>query len=81
MVDRISQVVAALLRRLGLHFVGYESHGTVRINGGAVKKWLQTKLDSPFSGKPTDRSSFQRRLGKGIMYQQRNIRTGDLSLD
>ncbi|XP_027112098.1 pentatricopeptide repeat-containing protein MRL1, chloroplastic isoform X1 [Coffea arabica] len=78
---RISQAVAALLRRLGLHFVGNESHGKVRINGGAVKKWFQPKLDSPFSGKPTDRSSFQRRLGKGIMYQQRNIRTGDLSLD
>lgn len=78
---RISQAVAALLRRLGLHFLGNESHGKVRINGAALKKWFQPKLDSPFSGKPTDLSSFQRRLGKGIIYQQRNIRTGNLSLD
>ncbi|KAL3515069.1 hypothetical protein ACH5RR_021971 [Cinchona calisaya] len=78
---RISQAVAALLRRLGLPFIGNESHGKVRITGVVVKKWFQPKLDSPFSGKPADLSSSQRRLGKGIIYQQRNIRTGDWSLD
>lgn len=81
LAGRIGQAIAALLRRLRLTYIGTESRGRIRINGVAVKKWFQPKLDSPFSGNPTDLSSFQRRLAKGISLQQRNIRTGNLSLE
>lgn len=78
---RISQAIAALLRRLGLSYIGNESYGKIRINGVIVRRWLQPKFDSPFSGKPTDFSSSQSRLGRGITNQQRSIRTGNLSFD
>ncbi|XP_059654043.1 pentatricopeptide repeat-containing protein MRL1, chloroplastic isoform X2 [Cornus florida] len=78
---RISQAVAALLRRLGLAYLGNESYGKIRINGVVVKKWLLPKLASPFSGKLTELSSTHSRLGKGITHQQRNIRTSNLSLE
>ncbi|XP_052185351.1 pentatricopeptide repeat-containing protein MRL1, chloroplastic isoform X2 [Diospyros lotus] len=78
---RISRAVAALLRRLGLTYQGNESNGKVRINGVVVKRWLQPKHTSPFSGKPIEFSSSLSRLGKGITHQQRNIRTGNLSLE
>ena len=68
MVNRISQAVAALLRRLGLPYLGNESRGKIRINGVVVRKWFQPKLDSPFSGKRTELRSSERRLGKGIIY-------------
>ncbi|CAA3010603.1 pentatricopeptide repeat-containing MRL1, chloroplastic [Olea europaea subsp. europaea] len=76
-----SQAVAALLRRLGLTYQGNESFGKIRINGVSIKKWFQPKLNSPFRGKATDFNSFQARLGRGIIHQQRNIRTGNLSLE
>lgn len=79
--NRISRAVAALLRRLGIPYIGNESFGKIRINGVIVKKWLQPKLASSFSGKPAYLSSYQSRLGRGISHQQRNIRTGDLSLE
>lgn len=79
--NRISQAVAALLRRLGLPYVGNESHGKIRINGVSVRKWLQPKVDPPFGWKPTDLSFSETRLGKGIAHQQRKIRTGHLSLE
>lgn len=79
--DRASQAVAALLRRLGLQYQGNESYGKIRINGLSLRRWFQPKLTSPFSGKPGDWSSSQSRLGKGIIHQQRDIRTGILSLD
>ncbi|KAA8536028.1 hypothetical protein F0562_028506 [Nyssa sinensis] len=78
---RISQAIAALLRRLGLPYLGNESFGKIRINGVVVKRWFQPKLASPFSGKPTELSSPLSRLSKGIIHQQRNIRTGNLSLE
>ncbi|CAI9104678.1 OLC1v1003401C2 [Oldenlandia corymbosa var. corymbosa] len=78
---RASQAVAAMLRRLGLQYIGHESRGKIRVNGVVVKKWFQPKLDSHFSGQRMNLSLSQRRLGKGISYQQRNIRTGNLSLD
>ncbi|XAR72741.1 hypothetical protein NMG60_11019482 [Bertholletia excelsa] len=78
---RISQAVAALLRRLGLAYHGNESYGKIRINGVVVKRWFQPKLGSPFSGKPTELIPSPSWLGKGISYQQRRIRTGNLSLD
>ncbi|KAK9287449.1 hypothetical protein L1049_015870 [Liquidambar formosana] len=81
LAGRISQAVAALLRRLGLPYQGNESYGKIRIGGLAVRRWFQPKLASPFSGKLADLSSSQSRLGKGITYQQRNIRTGNLSLE
>lgn len=80
LAGRISQGVGALLRRLRLPYQGNESYGKVRINGLAVKRWFQPKLASPFSGKPEELSSSLTRLGKGIAHQQRNIRTGTLSL-
>uniref|UniRef100_A0A5B7AR55 PROP1-like PPR domain-containing protein n=1 Tax=Davidia involucrata TaxID=16924 RepID=A0A5B7AR55_DAVIN len=77
LAGRISQAIAALLRRLRLPYQGNESYGKIRINGIAVKRWFRPKLASPFSGKQTELSW----LGKGITHQQRNIRTGNLSLD
>ncbi|KAE9620327.1 putative tetratricopeptide-like helical domain, pentacotripeptide-repeat region of PRORP [Lupinus albus] len=78
---RVGQAVGALLRRLQIPYKGNESSGKLRINGLALKIWFQPKLASPFSGKPGDWSSSQSRLGKSISHQQRNIRTGNLSLD
>ncbi|KAM7257401.1 hypothetical protein ACFE04_013142 [Oxalis oulophora] len=69
---RLSQGVAALLRRLGLSYQGSESYGKILINGLSLKRWLVPKLPaSPFP---------QLRLGQGIIHQQRDIRTGNLSL-
>lgn len=79
--NRVGQSVAALLRRLGLDYQGNESRGKIRINGLTMKRWFQPKLASPFTGKPEELGSSQLRLGKGIAHQQRNIRTGNLSLD
>ncbi|KAG6571044.1 Pentatricopeptide repeat-containing protein MRL1, chloroplastic, partial [Cucurbita argyrosperma subsp. sororia] len=81
LVGRVGQAVAALLRRLGLPYQGDESSGKIRINGLALKRWLQPKLSNSLSGKPGEFSSFQSRLREGISHQQRNIRTGNLSLD
>lgn len=78
---RVGQSVAALLRRLGLDYQGNESRGKIRISGLTMKRWFQPKLASPFTGKPDELGSSQLRLGKGIAHQQRNIRTGNLSLD
>ncbi|PON55119.1 Tetratricopeptide-like helical domain containing protein [Parasponia andersonii] len=81
LVGRVGQAVAALLRRLGLSYQGNESYGKIRINGLTIKRWFMPKLASPFSGKPEEINLSQFRLGKGIAHQQRNIRTGNLSLD
>ncbi|KAK6916660.1 Pentacotripeptide-repeat region of PRORP [Dillenia turbinata] len=83
LAGRLSQRVAALLRRLRLPYQGNESYGKIRINGLAVKRWFQPKpkLAFPFSGKPTEMSLSQLHLGKGIIHQQRNIRMGNLSLE
>lgn len=87
---RAGQAVGALLRRLQIPHQGSESNGKLRIGGLALKKWFQPKLASPFSvnmgsptfsGKPGDWNSSLSRLGKSISNQQRNIRTGNLSLD
>ncbi|XP_028767985.1 pentatricopeptide repeat-containing protein MRL1, chloroplastic [Neltuma alba] len=78
---RAGQAVAAMLRRLRIPYQGNESFGKIRISGVTLRKWLQPKLASPFSGKPGDLSLSQSRLGKSISLQQRNIRTGNLSLD
>ncbi|GMH02825.1 hypothetical protein Nepgr_004664 [Nepenthes gracilis] len=51
---RISQAVGALLRRLGLHYHGNESHGKIRISGLAVTRWFQRKLVPHFGGKQTE---------------------------
>lgn len=79
--NRVGQSVAALLRRLGLDYQGNESRGKIRISGLTMKRWFLPKLASPFTGKPEELGSSQLRLGKGIAHQQRNIRTGNLSLD
>ncbi|XP_047324853.1 pentatricopeptide repeat-containing protein MRL1, chloroplastic-like [Impatiens glandulifera] len=83
LAGRISQSVAASMRRLGLTYIGSESNGKVRINGVVVKKWLRPKLDSPFNLKQQMElgSTQSRILGKGISHQQRSIRTGDLSFN
>ena len=81
LINRVGQAVAALLRRIGLPYQGSESHGKIRISGLTMKRWLTPKLASPFSGKPEEINLSQFRLGKGIAHQQRNIRTGNLSLD
>ncbi|KAK6253797.1 hypothetical protein QUC31_015517 [Theobroma cacao] len=81
LAGRIGQAIAALLKRIGLPYQGNESFGKIRINGLALKRWFQPKLASPFTGKPGEWNASQMRLGKGISHQQRNIRTGNLSLD
>ncbi|GFZ00402.1 pentatricopeptide repeat (PPR) superfamily protein [Actinidia rufa] len=80
-IPLIGQVVAALLRRLGLQYLGHESYGKIRIHGVAVKRWFKPKLSSPFSGKSMGLSLLESRLGKGISNQQRNIRIGNYFLD
>lgn len=79
--NRVGQSVASLLRRLGIDYQGNESRGKIRISGLTLKRWFQPKLASPFTGKLAELGSSQLWLGKGIMHQQRNIRTGNLSLD
>ncbi|XP_010255161.1 PREDICTED: pentatricopeptide repeat-containing protein MRL1, chloroplastic isoform X2 [Nelumbo nucifera] len=81
LAGRIGQAIASLLRRLRLTYQGNESYGKIRINGLALKRWFQPKLDSPFSGKPAELSSSPTRLGKGISDQQRSIRSSKLSLE
>ncbi|KAK4491435.1 hypothetical protein RD792_002184 [Penstemon davidsonii] len=78
---RISQAVAALLRRLGISYQGNESYGKIRINGVIIRRWFQPKLDSPFGKKTSDLRSSLGRLGSGLSHQRRKIRTGHLSLD
>ncbi|CAI0376947.1 unnamed protein product [Linum tenue] len=88
LAGRVAQSVASLLRRLGVSYQGNESYGKIRINGITLRRWFQPKLASPaFTGKPNEFEpnltglSFQSRIGKGISHQQRDIRTGNLSLD
>ncbi|CAI0438339.1 unnamed protein product [Linum tenue] len=88
LAGRVAQSVASLLRRLGVHYQGNESYGKIRINGITLRRWFQPKLASPaFTEKPNEFQpnltglSFQSRIGKGISHQQRDIRTGNLSLD
>jgi len=78
---RGGQAVAAMFRRLHIPYQGSESNGKLRINSLGLIKWYQPKLASPFGGFQGDWSSSQLRLGKNISNQQRNIRTGNLSLD
>ncbi|KAH6780127.1 hypothetical protein C2S52_011364 [Perilla frutescens var. hirtella] len=79
--DRISQAIAALLRRLGLSYQGNESYGKIRINGITIRKWFQPKFGSRYSDKQIELSSSLIHLGSGISRQQRKIRTGHLSLE
>lgn len=77
---RVSQAVGALLRRLQLSYQGSESHGKIRITGLSVKRWLQPKIVASFDEKQAQVGLSQLRLSSGITDQQRNIRTGNLSL-
>ncbi|CAI8616851.1 unnamed protein product [Vicia faba] len=81
LAERGGQAVAALFRRLHIPYQGSESNGKLRINSPGLTKWYQPKLASPKFGLQGDWSSSQARLGKNISNQQRNIRTGNLSLD
>ncbi|KAK1352310.1 hypothetical protein POM88_053574 [Heracleum sosnowskyi] len=81
LLRQTSRAVAALLRRLAIPYIGNESFGKIRINGVVVKKWLQPKLTSPFSGELSNMNSSQSRLGRNISLQHRNIRIGNLSLE
>ncbi|CAI5467457.1 unnamed protein product [Closterium sp. Yama58-4] len=47
--SRTSQGVAALLRRLGLPYFGYESSGVLRITASAVTRWLRLRPHAPTS--------------------------------
>ncbi|KAI4318332.1 hypothetical protein MLD38_032055 [Melastoma candidum] len=79
---RMSQAVAALLRRLRIPYQGNESHGKVRIHGIALRRWFQPKLASSTASslRPGQLGS-PSLLGRGIRSQQRDIRTGNLSLE
>ncbi|KAK9136447.1 hypothetical protein Syun_015777 [Stephania yunnanensis] len=78
---RVGQAVGGLLRRLGLHYQGNESYGKIRINGLAIRRWFQPKLDSRFTGNQSELNSSPTRLAKGITNQQRNIRASHFSAD
>ncbi|KAF9684442.1 hypothetical protein SADUNF_Sadunf04G0118700 [Salix dunnii] len=73
---RISQAVASLLRRLGLPYQGNESFGKIRINGISLRRWLQPKLDSPFSGKPGEWGTSHTRLQLCRIIHQSLVTTG-----
>ncbi|XP_042004136.1 pentatricopeptide repeat-containing protein MRL1, chloroplastic-like isoform X1 [Salvia splendens] len=75
MAGRVSQEVAALLRRLGLSYQGNGSYGKIRINGITIRKWFQPKLGSPFTEKKMELSSSLTNLASGINRQRRKIRT------
>uniref|UniRef100_A0A7C8YFJ3 Uncharacterized protein n=1 Tax=Opuntia streptacantha TaxID=393608 RepID=A0A7C8YFJ3_OPUST len=77
---RVNQAVGALLRRLRLPYQGGESQGKIRISALAIKKWLQPKLAASINGKQAQLGLSQLGLASGITRQQRNIRTGNLSL-
>lgn len=77
---RVNQAVGALLRRLRLRYEGGESHGKIRISGLAVKRWLQPNLVASINGKQAQLGLSQLGLASEITRQQRNIRTGSLSL-
>lgn len=77
---RVNQAVGALLRRLRLPYQGGESHGKIRISGLVVRRWLQPKLVASINGKQAQLGLSQLGLASGITRQQRNIRTGNLSL-
>ncbi|XP_047944173.1 pentatricopeptide repeat-containing protein MRL1, chloroplastic-like [Salvia hispanica] len=81
MAGRVSQEVAALLRRLGLSYQGNGSYGKIRINGITIRKWFQPKLGSPFTEKKMELSSPLANLASGINRQRRKIRTVHLSLE
>ncbi|GAB2225075.1 hypothetical protein Droror1_Dr00005860 [Drosera rotundifolia] len=77
---KISRSVGALLRRLGIDYIGYVSQGKIRIDGLTVKRWLQPTVVNSFDVKQNELNTFQSRLGRGIRDQRRNIRIEDLSL-
>ncbi|CAJ2679490.1 unnamed protein product [Trifolium pratense] len=81
LAERGGQAVAALFRRLHIPYQGNESNGKLRLNYLGLVKWFQPKIASPFISLQGDWSSSQSRLRKNISNQQRNIRTGNLSLD
>ncbi|EPS58731.1 hypothetical protein M569_16081, partial [Genlisea aurea] len=78
--NRVSQAVAALLRRLGLSYIGNESYGKIRINGVTIRRWFQPKLESRFSEKTVNLNPSLTHLSSGISRQQLKIRTSYLSL-
>jgi hypothetical protein len=81
--NRTGQVVAALLRRLKLHFHGHESLGKLRIDTASIRKWLKPAAAATF---PTlERHQELGPFGpphtflqKGIAGQQRNIRMAEV---
>ncbi|KAL3694989.1 hypothetical protein R1sor_008640 [Riccia sorocarpa] len=81
---RSGQVMAALLRRLKIHYTGHESSGKLKISVASIRKWLKPTARShlafgsqPSPGlRPLGRSSM---VAKGIAEQQRDIRFGDFS--
>ncbi|KAK8944396.1 Pentatricopeptide repeat-containing protein [Platanthera zijinensis] len=79
---RVGQAVGALLRRLGLPYQGDESHGKIRINGLALRRWFKPKIMSfSVAGRPGDIIPPSTRLAKGLADQQRSIRSSSLFLD
>lgn len=81
---RAGQAVASLLRRLNLPYQGNETYGKIRISGRVIRHWLRPKSYLPssmFPGRTLDSSFPKSHLHKGIVDQQRMIRTEDLSID
>ncbi|KAL9264743.1 Pentatricopeptide repeat-containing protein [Drosera capensis] len=59
---KISRSVGALLRRLGIDYIGYVSQGKIRIDGLTVKRWLQPTVIDSFGVKQNGLNTFHSRL-------------------
>lgn len=74
--------MAALLRRLKLHYQGHESSGKLRITVASIKKWLkpisqsEVAAETQQSQRPSSMSPRNVFVAKSIAEQQRAIRTG-----
>ncbi|BFI30967.1 protein MpPPR_29 [Marchantia polymorpha subsp. ruderalis] len=79
---RSGQAMAALLRRLKLHYQGHESSGKLRITVASIKKWLkpisqsEVAAETQQSQRPSSMSPRNVFVAKSIAEQQRAIRTG-----
>uniref|UniRef100_A0A1D1ZJV0 Pentatricopeptide repeat-containing protein At4g34830, chloroplastic n=1 Tax=Anthurium amnicola TaxID=1678845 RepID=A0A1D1ZJV0_9ARAE len=83
LAGRVGQAVGSLLRRLRLPYQGDESYGKIRINGLSLRRWFKPKISAPsFGWNPTQLTSSQARLAKGIREQRHSIRSSNnLSLE
>ncbi|CAM6108523.1 unnamed protein product [Calypogeia fissa] len=78
---RTGQGVAALLRRLRLHFHGHESSGKLKIDTASIRNWLKPTTAFQPLQRHQELGPFgppHTFLGQGIAEQQRNIRMAEV---